>query len=441
MKSTERRVVVIGAGVVGSAIALSCTKRGWTTTVIERNHAAGTGSTAVSSAVVRFTYSTIAGTALAYEGVEYWRNWAEFLGLPPGTPVAKFVQCGMVFFDDPSGLARLSLPPLDTVGVPYEWWGLEELERRMPFLETMSWFPPTRPDKEEFFSESTNRIGGALYTAEAGYISDPQLAAQNLADAAQAAGARLLFNRKVVQVERTVQATRPRVTGVRLASGEFIECDVAVNAAGPHSSFVNSMAGVLDDMTVSTRPLRQQVEHVRAPGPFADTVRSLPACADFDSGMYFRPDGDAVLVGGVEAECDPMVWFDEPDDLAPELDPAEWEAHVMRLARRIPQMGVPHIRQGVVGLYDVSDDWLPIVDRSNLDGFYMAVGTSGNQFKNAPVLGDCMVELIDAVEGGHDHDHDPLVVTGRYRGLRIDLGTFSRRRSIADDSNHRGVLG
>ena len=159
--STERRVLVIGAGVVGSAIALSCAKRGWTTTVIERNHAPETGSTAVSSAVVRFTYSTIAGTALAYEGVEYWRNWAEFLGLPPGTPLARFVECGMVFFDAPSGLARLSLPPLDTVGVRYEWWDLEELERRMPFLATTSWFPPTRPDNEEFFSESTIRIGGA----------------------------------------------------------------------------------------------------------------------------------------------------------------------------------------------------------------------------------------------------------------------------------------
>jgi len=36
----------------------------------------------------------------------------------------------------------------------------------------------------------------------------------------------------------------------------------------------------------------------------------------------------------------------------------------------------------------------------------MAVGTSGNQFKNAPVVGHLMAELIDRVEHGHDHDHD-----------------------------------
>ena len=46
--------------------------------------------------------------------------------------------------------------------------------------------------------------------------------------------------------------------------------------------------------------------------------------------------------------------------------------------------------KGVVALYDVSDDWIPIYDKSSLPGFYMAVGTSGNQFKNAPVAGMMM---------------------------------------------------
>ena len=28
---------------------------------------------------------------------------------------------------------------------------------------------------------------------------------------------------------------------------------------------------------------------------------------------------------------------------------------------------------------DVSDDWIPIYDQSSLPGYYMAIGTSGNQ--------------------------------------------------------------
>ena len=35
-----------------------------------------------------------------------------------------------------------------------------------------------------------------------------------------------------------------------------------------------------------------------------------------------------------------------------------------------------------------------------------------------------MAELIEAVESGHDHDADPLVVEGRYTGLPIDLSTL-----------------
>jgi sarcosine oxidase subunit beta len=86
--------------------------------------------------------------------------------------------------------------------------------------------------------------------------------------------------------------------------------------------------------------------------------------------------------------------------------------------------------RGIVDLYDCSDDWIPIYDRSDLDGFYMAVGTSGNQFKNAPLVGTCMAELIDAVEHGHDHDRSPMTVSPAYSEQEIDLGYYSRLRPV-----------
>ena len=65
----------------------------------------------------------------------------------------------------------------------------------------------------------------------------------------------------------------------------------------------------------------------------------------------------------------------------------------------------------------------------------MAVGTSGNQFKNGPVVGHCMAELIDAVEKGHDHDSDPVKVTARYTGVELDMGFYSRLREINENSS------
>jgi sarcosine oxidase, subunit beta len=434
---SSNNAIVIGAGVIGTAIGLELARDGWDVTILDRGTGPGCGSTAASSAVVRFTYSTFAGTAMAYEGAAWWQNWAKHVDLDPRSPLTRFVQCGMVFFDDPTGLAAASVHMLDAVGVTYEWWDAAELGRRLPHLAMGSWYPPTAVTDPAFGSEPTSRLGGALFTPEAGYVSDPQLAAQNLGEAAIRAGATLRTRAEVVGFERSAG----RISGVRLASGELLGCDVVVNAAGPHSAIVNGLAGVLDDMRVTTRPLRQQVAHVRMHADGAIDVDAHPATADLDGGIYFRGDHEAFLVGGVEAECDPLVWLTDPDEVDLDIDPEEWDTHAYRLARRIPALGIPHQRRGVVGVYDVSDDWKPILDRSSVAGYYMAVGTSGNQFKNAPIIGMCMTQLINAVESGHDHDRQPLVVRGRYRDLNIDLGEFSRLRSVNDEQRTRGVLG
>ena len=40
--------------------------------------------------------------------------------------------------------------------------------------------------------------------------------------------------------------------------------------------------------------------------------------------------------------------------------------------------------------------------------FYMAIGTSGNQFKNAPIVGEMMADMIEAGLQGHNQDTDPI---------------------------------
>jgi sarcosine oxidase, subunit beta len=96
--------------------------------------------------------------------------------------------------------------------------------------------------------------------------------------------------------------------------------------------------------------------------------------------------------------------------------------------------------RGVVDLYDVTDDWIPIYDKSDLKGFYMAVGTSGNQFKNAPIAGAMMAELIIACDQGRDHDRDPLPFRLARAGRMISIGFFSRNRPINRESSF-SVLG
>ncbi len=423
-------VVVVGAGVIGAAIALELSRRGRAVTVLDKGPAAGHGSTAASSAIVRCTYSTVAGTTLAYEGLGYWRAWAQHVGLPAASPLPRFVECGMLILDDETGVVASVRPSLDAVGVPYEWWDADELAARYPAIGTDALFPPRRPSDPEFWREPTARIAGALFTPDAGYVTDPMLAAQNLADAAIAAGTEFRFRAEVEGVD----SADGRVVAVSIAGGERLECGTLVNAAGPHSAHVNALAGLAGAGGVATRALRQQVGHAAT-----DDARftALPVLGDLGSGLYVKPEAHAgIIFGSTEPDCDPLVWLDDPDQLDVDLDPDEWEAQTLRLARRLPEFGKPHVRRGVVGLYDVSDDWRPIIDRTDLAGYFTAIGTSGNQFKNAAIIGHCLAELIEAVEAGHDHDRQPIAVTGPHRGLPIEMGAFSRLRSTADAAHN-----
>ena len=73
-----------------------------------------------------------------------------------------------------------------------------------------------------------------------------------------------------------------------------------------------------------------------------------------------------------------------------------YEAQVTRAARRFPDMTVPNRPKGIAGVYDVAEDWTPIYDKTALPGFYVGIGTSGNQFKNAPVIGALMDRITPA---------------------------------------------
>jgi sarcosine oxidase subunit beta len=212
-----------------------------------------------------------------------------------------------------------------------------------------------------------------------------------------------------------------------------------VNAAGPHSFVVNRMAGVEGDMALTTRALRREVHYLPFPTPAPATTPPIPygrIATDDDVGIYCREEtGGMMLVGSLDPACDAPEWVADPDRFDREVTPDRWRAQVYRAALRIPGLAIPSRPKGVADLYDVTEDWIPIYDRSSLDGFYLAVGTSGNQFKNAPLVGEMMAELITACEGGHDHDREPVRISGPATGAVLDLGFYSRNRAVNPDSS------
>jgi sarcosine oxidase subunit beta len=208
---------------------------------------------------------------------------------------------------------------------------------------------------------------------------------------------------------------------------------VVINVAGPHSYLINQMAGVEDQMNIKTRALRVEVAHVPSPEG-VEWEKTGIITSDSDTGVYTRPEtGNHILIGSEEPKCDPLEYVDPDNYNLGFTDQARTQ--VMREAMRVPDLPIPGKSQGLVDLYDLSDDWYPIYDKSSLPGFYMAVGTSGNQYKNAPVVGAFMSRLIQYCENGKDHDKDPLQYKMKYIDHSLNIGFFSRNREINTESS------
>ena len=424
--STDRRsAVVVGAGIIGCSIGLELARGGWDVTVVDRGSAPGSGTTSASSAMIRFNYDHLAEAAVAWESAARWRDWPRHLGAVDPAGMIRYVQTGVLVLDGHLMDRDLVLSHMRQLGVPFEELTAADIRARFPALDPARIGPACRVEDDRFWDEPTGELGG-FFQPDTGYIDDAMLAAHNLAHAAEQAGATFRWRGQVVDVTRD----DARVTGVLLGDGEELSASVVVNAAGPWSVTLNTMAGVLDDFTSSTRAVEQEVISVPAPDGFGLDDGGT-GVHDSDFATYFRPHaGGTVIVGSFEPECDPLIFVDDADDVSSQVTPENWEVQSLRLARRLPGLRVPNSRSGIVSAYDVTDDWVPTYDRTNLDGYYVAIGTSGHQFKAAPFVGVMMAELVNAVEGGHDHDGDPLTVRGEWTGTDVHLAQFSRLRPI-----------
>jgi len=430
--------VIIGAGVFGSGIAFELSRRGLSTCNVDMHAAPGYGSTSSSGAILRFTYSTLPGIHLAWEGNAYWENFDAYLETSDERGHARKVTTGHLFFRTDEELYQLYRDRLSHTDVEFEEWDAETIAERVPYMTLASFGEPCTIDDDRFWAEPDGTIPGALYLPQAGYVSDPQLAAHNLHTAAIAKGATFRFNKTVAEILTSSDGSS--VTGVKLEDGEEIHAPIVVNAGGPFSSMVNDLAGLAGRDAIESRPMRHEV-HVAPAPPGVDFETDGMLFNDQEQGFYCRPEtGNQIFIGSADPECDGEDWVDDMAALNREITEERWNIQMMRLAKRRPDFGVPHQRKGLADAYDVSSDWGPIYDRTDLDGFFAARGTSGNQFKNACVASHLMAELITAVSNGHDHDNDPLVVTGRWTGVELDMANFSRNRSVNPDSTG-SVLG
>ena len=139
MASDKHDIIIIGAGIIGAAIAFEASKKGHKTLSVDKLAAAGYGSTSNTCAIIRTHYSTWEGTAIAWESFFHWKNWREYLEFEDERGLAKLYDGGLLIIRTKGQDLSRHLKIHDDLSIPYEIWDLETLKKKAPLLDDHSY--------------------------------------------------------------------------------------------------------------------------------------------------------------------------------------------------------------------------------------------------------------------------------------------------------------
>jgi glycine cleavage system aminomethyltransferase T/glycine/D-amino acid oxidase-like deaminating enzyme len=351
------RVIIIGAGIVGCAVADELTARGWTNvTVLEQGPLFATGGSSshapglvfqVNSAqtMTRFAQYTVR----KYSGLTLDGQWC-------------FKQLG----------------GLEVATTPERW---QDLKRKQGWAT--SWGVPAfllSPDEAAALHPllDRGRILGALHIPSDG-LAKPLRAAEAQARRASERGARFLAGHTVLDVTTTAG----QVNGVRTDHGDF-PADIAVCCAGMWGPRVAALAGLdlpllpMAHQYAKTTPL-PALAGLHAAGA-AGQEASHPILRHQDRDLYFREHGDRLGIGSYQHRPMPKALEEirryEPGQLMPSIEPftADDFAAAWRDSRELlPALAEVKVDDAFNGLFSFTADGFPLLGESpRLRGFWVA---------------------------------------------------------------------
>ena len=353
---TGPSVVVIGAGVVGAALADELSGRGWDRiTVVDQgslpapggssSHAPGlvfqTNGSRTMSQLARYTVDKLSGLDL------------------DGEPC--FLQVGgLEVATTPERLAELHRRAGWAAS-----WGIDASV--VSPVECLELYPLLNPE----------RVLGGLHVPTDGIAKAVRAVLAQLR-AAQARGVRVLERTEVLDViTETLDDGRARVSGVRTSSGD-LDADVVVCCAGIWGPKVAAMVG----MTLPLTPLAHQLAWTTAVPAMAGSTEECtrPIIRHQDADLYYRDRFDQVGIGYYGHDPMPVT----PSSILPVADapvmpsvldftPADFEPAWAESRSLLPGLASTEVVDGINGLFSFSTDDLPLLGPARgVDGFWVA---------------------------------------------------------------------
>jgi len=380
-------VVIIGGGVVGSAVAYHLREAGCRgrIVVIERDDSYSRASSNLAMGGIRQQFTLEASVRMVQYSVGFYQD------LDRRVPVAgvNFRQRGYLFLADTDSAARLTrrYEAMRSAGAHVAWLSRDEIRRRLP-------------------DASLDDIEFGVFGPEDGY-ANPKAVLFAMKTIAEDAGA------EYVRAEvHAIERTNNKVTGVAFGA-DSIDTSVVVNAAGAFAGRVAKLAGV----SLPVSPVRQQLFRCDLPRHWE---YRFPMVIDPD-GVHWRHDDaptadrpDRIVVAktkhhevpGENFTCDDGRWL---SDFFPTL------------VRRMPPFTGLTLVEGWAGLYEMTPDHNPIIgEHPEAPGFFLANGFSGHGLMMAPATGKAVAEIV---------------MTGTSRTIDIGVFAYDRYRlgALLDD--------
>jgi FAD-dependent oxidoreductase domain-containing protein 1 len=373
-------VVIIGGGVIGSAIAYFLAGRTdfkGSITVIERDPTYEAAATPRSAGGVRQQFSTPENIRMSMFGAAFIKEAGEHLTVDGDVVELPFVEWGYLFLATATGLEtlRTNHTTQTSLGAKVALLMPSELKTRFPWLNV------------------ADLAGGCFGLANEGW-TDPYGLLQAFRRKARSLGVTYLAD-EVAGLERVGN----RVSSVSLRDGGRLACGAVVNAAGYHANVIAGMIGV--DLPVRPRKRIVYVFDCR------DKPERAPLTID-PTGVWCRPEG-ANFIGGISPPEQ-----DDPDATDFEIDYRLYEDVVWpTLAHRIPAFEAIKLVRAWVGHYDYNtlDQNAILGPHPEVQNFHFANGFSGHGLQQSPAVGRAIAELI---------------AYGAYRSL--DLSRFGYER-------------
>jgi glycine/D-amino acid oxidase-like deaminating enzyme len=375
--ATAGHVVIVGGAIMGSFCAWSLRQSGFTgqVTVVEKDPTYQFSSTALSAAGIRTQFGTPENIRMSLFAADMFRNIK-----------AVFGEDADVGYREQGYLILGSVEQADERAAAAAMQRAEGAEILVLDPQALgARFPGIRFDD----------VGvGTLGVRHEGWFD-----AWSLLSLVRRA-ARRLGVEYVEAAVRGFDTRNARVTGVRLADGSTVACDICVLAAGAQSGRLVAPL----EIALPVVPKKRTVFSFKTPFRLAN----FPMLFD-TSGIWIRPEGEG-YIGGIqppdERDADADGDFEPQHELMEELF---WP----RLGERIPAMQELRLQRAWAGHYEVNT-----LDHNGVVGFHdelrnlvFATGFSGHGVMHAPAVGRGVAELI---------------ATGRF--LTIDMSALGWER-------------